>query len=221
MFRRSATCAGARRSGRTRREDFGVNGAQSPTDDVPEAGDAKECVYCGTVRRNQDKYDCKDGRIHTFEGCADATGDPLHRKGKFSMGSHLYISIDVRHPNTPGRDSKYWGSLFDGPSQALARGSVVDAFGGEPDLTGDGYLTRDEWMKQAKHPECPWRLDEPYWVRMILGPEFVAIIREKRWQKLQDGNDLECRAELRAFAAAVESLLSEGCDVEVYCWHSQ
>jgi hypothetical protein len=143
------------------------------------------------------------------------------------MGSNLYLSIDVRVTTDPHRNPNYWGSLFDGPSDGLDRGIVVDAFGdGDPETPiakAPGYLTRAEWMKRAEHPECPWRLDEPYWVREIGGPEFVAIVREKRWQKLQDGDyhDTECSHELRAFAACVESLLADGCDVRVWCWHSQ
>jgi hypothetical protein len=58
----------------------------------------------------------------------------------------------------------------------------------------------------------------PYWVRKLPGKEFVAIVREKRWQKLQDGDfaDRECTPELRAYAAMVESLLAEG--IDVYVW---
>lgn len=143
------------------------------------------------------------------------------------MGSDLYISIDVRHPNDPYRNSDHWVTIFDGPSTFLARGSIVDAFG---DCNSDariahapGYLTHAEWTKVAMRPECPWKLDEPYWVRCIEGPEFVAIIREKRWQKPQDGDfyALECSAELRAYAAMVESLLADECEVRVWCWHSQ
>ena len=53
--------------------------------------------------------------------------------------------------------------------------------------------------------------------------EFVATVREKRWQRLQDGDyhDEECSPELRAVAAMVESFLGEGVPVRVWCWHSQ
>jgi hypothetical protein len=139
------------------------------------------------------------------------------------MGSDLYISIDRQYPNG------HWSPLFDGPSRALARGPVVDAFGGapreewedgDPDLRD--YVDPAKWREMAKHPECPWRLDEPYWVRCIEGAEFVAIVREKRWQKLQDGDfaDCECSLDLRAFAALVEALLKE-VPVRVWAWHSQ
>lgn len=150
------------------------------------------------------------------------------------MGSDLYVSIEVRHPNTPHRDPKTWSELWEGPSQGLARGIVVEAFGHAPDdvtvarknvwrADADGYLTRAEWVKRAEHPECPWRLDEPYWVRCIPGQEFVAIVHEKRWQKLQDGDfkDTECSPELRCFAVMVDGLMAEGLDVRVWCWHSQ
>jgi len=142
------------------------------------------------------------------------------------MGSDLYISIDVRH--TRGLDPNPWGTLFDGPSKALDRGIVVDAFGdcdaGSPvGPSASGHLSHTEWAEMSEHEECPWRLDEPYWVRKINGEEFVAIIKEKRWQKLQDGDfhDRECSPELRGFAALVASLLADGLDVRVWCWHSQ
>lgn len=142
------------------------------------------------------------------------------------MGSHLYLNIEVRHSNDPRYNQKNWSAIFDGPSRYLDKGVIVDAFGNSPDEPVgqlSGYLDASEWREMAEHPECPWRLDDPYWVRRIEGSEFVAIVREKRWQKLQDGDfhDLECTAELRAFAALVESLLNDKCDVEVYCWHSQ
>ncbi len=138
------------------------------------------------------------------------------------MGSDLYISIDRQYPHG------YWSSVFDGPSCALARWPIVDAFGDGPresweDPDPREYIDPAEWRETAKHPECPWHRDEPYWVRLIEGAEFVAIIREKRWQKLRDGDyhDLECKPELRAYAALVESLLKEGVPVRVYAWHSQ
>lgn len=149
------------------------------------------------------------------------------------MGSALYISVDVRHVNDPRINPKHWAEMFEGPSKALERGTIVDAFGDcDPDAPiakASGYLSHDEWKKMAEHPECPWRLDEPYWIRRVDGPEFVAIVREKRWQKLEDADFRinspdpvrECSAELRAYAAMVESLLADGCEVHVWCWHSQ
>ena len=140
------------------------------------------------------------------------------------MGSNLYISIDRQNQGGNG----YWSALFDGPSRALDRGIVVDAFGDGPredwdDADPREYVDPAKWREMAKHPECPWRLDEPYWVRCIEGAEFVAIVREKRWQKLQDGDfaDRECSPDLRAFTALVESLLNEGTPVRVWAWHSQ
>ena len=112
--------------------------------------------------------------------------------------------------------------LFDGPSRALDRGCICETF----KRTGlEHHPTREE----SKHPECPWRFDEPYWIRELTGTEFVAVVREKRWQTLKDDEDQifraeptkECSPELRGFAALVESLLAEDCDVRVWCWESQ
>lgn len=146
------------------------------------------------------------------------------------MGSNLYLSIDVHRPDWQNDPCEYIPLLFRGPSCALDRGIVVDAFGGS--IYGadfSGYLTPDEIDKAAERPGCPWREDEPYWVRKVDGAEFVAIVREKRWQRLQkrpseeqyDFHDQECSPELRAFAALVESLLADGCGVRVWLWHSQ
>jgi hypothetical protein len=138
------------------------------------------------------------------------------------MGSDLYINIEVRHPRTP-----HWAPLFDGPSRALDRGIVVDAFGNSDPETPvgqkDGYLNHVEWTQRAEHPECPWRLDDPYWVRCVPGQEFVDIVRERRWQLLQNGDyhDVECSEELRGFAVMVDNLMTNGLDVRVWCWHSQ
>ena len=137
------------------------------------------------------------------------------------MGSDLYVSVEVR--NSVGT----WSSLFEGPSCALARGIIVDAFGGarsDGEYQGrTGYLIGNEVRIRAEHPECPWRLYEPYWVRSVDGREFCAIVRERRWRTLQDGDyaDLECGPELRAYASMIESLLADGQDVRVWCWHSQ
>jgi hypothetical protein len=139
------------------------------------------------------------------------------------MGSDLYASVWAQHGDFPGSQRF---PMFEGPSTSLARGIVVDAFGDCHDRATDprtGYLTEAEWREQRTHRRCPWVEDEPYWVRKIPGAEFAAIVREKRWQKLQDGDfaDLECPPELRALAALVQSLVDDGCDVVVYCWHSQ
>lgn len=135
------------------------------------------------------------------------------------MGSDLYIGIDVQNPNGT------WSRLFDGPSQALARGIIVDAFD-ECDArdSSHGYLTPSEMVRMAETDRnCSWRNDEPYWVRQIGGQFFCDIIRERRWRLLQDGDfhDKECSPELRAFAAAVKSLMDDGCAVRIWCWHSQ
>jgi hypothetical protein len=135
------------------------------------------------------------------------------------MGSDLYISIDVQHDDK-GRDPEVWSELWEGPSTALARGIVVDAFKSD---SRSGYLSGDELRRMREHPDCPWRLDEPYWVRKLDGQEFVDIVRERRWKTLQDGDyaDLECGPELRGFAAMVAALLADGVRVRVWCWHSQ
>jgi hypothetical protein len=140
------------------------------------------------------------------------------------MGSDLYCSIERQYPNG------YWSPLWCGRSHALARGIVVDAFGacdynGEQGLIPrlNGYLTHAEQKEMAeKNYDCPWD-EEAYWVRQLSGAEFVRIIRDKDWQKLQDGNfhDVECNPQLRSFAALVESLLAENVPVRVWCWHSQ
>lgn len=137
------------------------------------------------------------------------------------MGSDLYASVERQHPNG------YWSAVMQYRTCALARGIVVDAFGDcDPDAPmsrAGGYLTRAEWVDMQDHQECPWLLDEPYWVRLVPGEEFVAIVREKRWQRLQDGyyHDEECSPDLRAVAAMVDSFLAEGVPVRVWCWHSQ
>lgn len=142
------------------------------------------------------------------------------------MGSDLYISIDVQHDGGGHRDPKVWSALWEGPSTDLARGSVVDAFRDFADRESDprsGYLSGDEIRRMQEHPECPWRLDEPYWVRCLDGQEFVDIVRERRWKTLQDGDfaDKQCGPELRGFAAMVAALLADGVHVRVWCWHSQ
>jgi len=159
------------------------------------------------------------------------------------MGSDLYAAVNVTHPNERGHDPKHWCDFIKG-TWCLGRHIIVDAFGSmhdEPwsmyhevngrmekrsvdELRVLGYLTNEEIRDaQGLEDDCPWWKDEPYWVRKLAGPEFVAIVREKRWQKLQHGDfaTVECGAELRALAAAVESLLSEGLGVRVWCWHSQ
>lgn len=138
------------------------------------------------------------------------------------MGSDLYISIETRRPGNT------WGKLFEGPSTDVARGIVVDAFGTteqamRPDARSLGYVGRKERDAMSAYAATPWLNADPYWVRLIPGEEFVAIIVEKRWQKRQDGDfaDKECEPELRAFAVVVKNLLVEGLDVQVWCWHSQ
>jgi hypothetical protein len=145
------------------------------------------------------------------------------------MGSYLYISIERQWPNG------HWSYIFEGPSTALQRDIVVvAAFGDGPreeweDKDPRTYVPPERWREMQNHPECPWRLHEPYWVRLIDGKEFIDIVREKIWQKLPYGYfgisnadpNLECSPQLRAYAALVESLLNEGVPVQVWAWHSQ
>lgn len=141
------------------------------------------------------------------------------------MGSDLYISIDTKDA---GSEDRYWRRIFEGPSTFLARNIVVDAFGGGGESTGPdaeslGYLPHAQWDRVHGYPGAPWKDDEPYWIRQLSGQEFVTIVRDKRWQKLQNGDfhDKECSPELRAYASFVEALQTEGLDVRVWCWHSQ
>jgi hypothetical protein len=137
------------------------------------------------------------------------------------MGSDLYACVERQYPNG------YWSTITRHQTCDLARGIVVYAFGDcdhDAEISkATGYVAPAEVIKMQQHEECPWRLDEPYWVRIISGEEFSAIVREKRWQKLQDGDfhDVECSPELRAVAAIVDSFLAEKIPVRVYCWHSQ
>ncbi len=131
------------------------------------------------------------------------------------MGSDLYLAIDNQYANG------HWSAVIDTHASAVDRGIVVDAFG-DTDKETDvgrlpGYMTHDEWLEMQKHPECPWRLDEPYWVRLLDGAEFVAIVREKRWQKLQDGDFAD-----RELLAAPARVGGDGAvPVRVWLWHSQ
>ena len=139
------------------------------------------------------------------------------------MGSDLYIAIKTRHDVHPDHGPEdCWGTLFDGASTDLARGIVVDAFGGRDGLDDGTYVTPSDRIKWQMRSDCPWD-EEAYWVRRLDGQVFCDIVREKRWQKLQNGDfaDKECSPELRAYAAMVESLLKDGCQVRVWCWHSQ
>lgn len=141
------------------------------------------------------------------------------------MGSDLYISIDVRGPKTPTWDPKHWSEMSEGPSCALARGIVSDVFKDVGEAVVPPGLNE-------RHPECPWRLDEPYWIRKVDGQVFCDVVREKRWQTQgttdEDGDprydarpEKEPEPKLRAYAALVASLLADGCEVRVWCWESQ
>lgn len=139
------------------------------------------------------------------------------------MSSDLFAAVVIDgHPRP-----------FHGSTHALARGPVVDAFGDCEDRDERarkalGYLTPAEIGEgESGYEDEVWWCD-PYWVRRIEGAEFVAIVREKRWQKIQrnpeggfDFHDLECEPDLRALAALVESYLAEKLPVRVWCWHSQ
>lgn len=129
------------------------------------------------------------------------------------MGSHLYISIDVKHPGDCG-----WGELFEGKSMPLARSPIADSFGDcvdrGPDDIRQGYLSGVEIRQRAEHPDCPWHLSEPYWVREMSGEEFCGIVVGRR------GDGLMCGPELWAFGIMVTLLLAQGLAVRVWCWHS-
>jgi hypothetical protein len=142
------------------------------------------------------------------------------------VGAHLYAHIEAQFRGISTRDPRVWCSLWEGPSCALGRDSVAGAFGvqdgwddDEP-LLREGYLSPPEVLEHSVHEECPWRLDDPYWVRLVEGEEFSAIVREERWRST-DHPDAECGPELRAFATLVESLLTMGHGVRVWCWESQ
>src|SRR5512146_722183 len=118
------------------------------------------------------------------------------------MGSHLYISIDVKHSGDRG-----WGELFEGKSTPLARSPIADAFGDSDAWCSEqprGHLGPKQIRARAEHPECPWRHSEPYWVREISGEEFCAIVMRRR------GDGLMCGPELWSFAITVTSLLAQG-----------
>lgn len=126
------------------------------------------------------------------------------------MGSHLYVDIVVQQPGGS------WHEIFTGRSTFLAKGPVVEHFGSldpdEPSYSGEGYLTHDQIVERQQHEECPWRLQEPYWVRQVSGASFLF-----------DSNRIgtETCYELRAFAAMVASLIADGFEVHVWCCHSQ
>jgi hypothetical protein len=155
-------------------------------------------------------------------------GDELYHLPKngatvvYVMGSDLYAQVEMQHPGGG------WSELMQYQTCSLGRGSVVKPFGDstylrdEEETKSEGYLTQDEIIERQQHEECPWRLDEPYWVRAVSGEEFSAIIREKRWKQYRYGEGInECLPELRAVAAMVESLLRDGFPVRVWCWESQ
>jgi hypothetical protein len=70
-----------------------------------------------------------------------------------------------------------------------------------------------------EHEECPWRLDEPYWVRSISGDEFVRIVGDQPWKA--DWPECDAGPHLRAVAAMVQSYIKDGVGVRVWLWHSQ
>ena len=143
------------------------------------------------------------------------------------MGSDLYVSVEIDN-----RTGVWSRRLFGGPSTELARGIVVEAFGSGAEASSAdsevlGYLPHAQWDALAAFEDTPWIRDEPYWIRKLDGQVFCDIIREKRWRTIQknpdggyDFDDLECGDELRAFAALVRSLLDDGRNVRVWCWHA-
>lgn len=136
------------------------------------------------------------------------------------MGADLYISIESRYPRSPGRDPKVWVPLFEGRSTALARWPLVDEFGTAEQAEGPGalaagYLTYEQKRDREVHEDCPWHRQEPYWVRLLTGAQFTAIVfgRPAAAERGPVG------AELAALAIAVNSLMAWG-DVQVWCWCS-
>lgn len=81
----------------------------------------------------------------------------------------LYISIERQFPN--GR----WSALFQGPSTALEPTDAIGAFGDyNPEYETDlEYIDPTKMREMQVHPRCPWRCQEPYWLRLISGQEFV------------------------------------------------
>ncbi len=129
------------------------------------------------------------------------------------MGSDLYLSIEVSEGPVLGGHAPWW-PLFEGASTDVGRGPVVDAFGSaeESDAGRAGYLTPFERDRaKASDPRCPWRDHDPYWVRLMEGDVFVESVA-RVFQ--------ECRSELRAFHACVQSILLDGRGVRVWLWHS-
>jgi hypothetical protein len=126
------------------------------------------------------------------------------------MGSDLYVSIEVQFAG----DAR-WRRLWRGTSCPLARGLSIVAFSDCKDAHSPKEAEEQRRAKQEE--DCPWHDYEPYWVRLMDGREFCAIIREQRWQALYGGR----APELRAYATIVEALLAEGTAVRVWCWESQ
>lgn len=133
------------------------------------------------------------------------------------MGSALYASVEYQASNGT------WWPVTQYQTADLASGPVVDFFGDcDPDSplgNKDGYLSHVEWTRMQDHEECPWRLAEPYWVRLIPGEEFVRTVREQPWKK--EWPEKEAGPHLRAVAAMVESYMKDSIGVRVWCWHSQ
>jgi hypothetical protein len=132
------------------------------------------------------------------------------------MGSDLYACVEYR------THSGAWLAAIH-QTTFLARGPIVDFFGDcddeNPITQAGGYLSGGEWRDMQEHDECPWRLDEPYWVRLIAGEEFVRTVRQEPWKV--EWPELEAGPHLHAVAAMVESYIKDGVGVQVWCWHSQ
>lgn len=131
------------------------------------------------------------------------------------MGSDLYACVEYQASST------WWPITYQ--TADLARGPIVYFFG---DCDSDsqvgqasGYLSHTEWIKMQDHEECPWRLSEPYWVRLITGEEFARIVRDEPWKK--EWPMLDAGPHLRAVAAMVESYIKDNVGVRVWCWQSQ
>jgi hypothetical protein len=146
--------------------------------------------------------------------------DGLDGQAGILMGSDLYACVEYQVPKTDN-----WFVVHQ--TTDIARGPVVDSFG---DIYGTrpGHLTGPQWKKMQEHEECPWRLDEPYWVRLIPGEEFACTVRGEPWlaeyseSKLDPtDNPYQAGTHLRAIAAMIESYIKDGISVRVWCWHSQ
>jgi len=152
------------------------------------------------------------------------------------MGAHLYWTIEKRV------SSGAWFSIIDCVGEHTMGAAswsmtgwdklfVPEGFGtchdDSPTFKADGYLTEEERARTQADSDCPWD-EDAYWVRRMPGEEFVAIVREQRWNAVLDQmygkpgeHQYKGSADLRATAALVQSLLTDGETIRVTCWESQ